>query len=514
MIIEDGLAAFAEWAQTEAIRLNPNGDGDARRRLTAMVGTARIVGVGESQHFIGAFNHFRGQIIRLLVDELDFTTFAFECDSIGARAAHDYVAGFSDDRDAAFLGFKNAFGLWEGTQATLEWMRRWNREHPDRRQLSFYGIDGSEFWNNAEPAVRTVCHYLDRADRSVADEFRRTLLPIVQGVRLINLADIPADRLDAMVLGIDTLLTRFTVEQHSWQERTGPDDFDWARRAVITAGQIAAIFRAVKSDPLNADRVWWNSRDAGMASLLRWVLEREGSDAKVVVGAHNIHLQKTFAHETDYEQSTMTQYLAGTQQPVETFMIGSTSNGSLKPDDLARPGSFQHGLAQVDPGPFVLNLTGAERVVAAGQWLDTPMADRSNTFYQTVRPAQAWDAVFFTDQIALDAVALPDTVALKQSPLPGSASHRLAGTYEIQGIVGTVYLRIVVEGNAVFSYGEESDGELFPMHRSQLFALPDGAIGWSDWPLTFTIGDDATGQASSITIRYPDCDQPYRGRRR
>jgi erythromycin esterase len=507
--------AFSLWARNAAfsVRTDPAlQDYEDLRPLAKLIGSARIVGIGESQHFVGVFNRFRARVVRFLVEEMAFTTFAFECDSVTGRAAHDYVAGRSDAQAKAFLGFQNAFGLWEGTQQTLTWMRSWNLKHRGRRQLSFYGIDGSEFWGCAGGALASACDYIDRADPDLAVTIRDSLLPLAATIRISTLAMTDEALLERLILSIDSLLNRFTVHQIEWVKRTDFESFDWARRATTTAAQIATIFREAKRDPDNASQIWWNTRDAGMASLLRWILDREGNEARIVVGAHNIHLQKDFARESNYDQATVAQYLASELDSPRIVMIGGTNNGSLRPGDVAIPNSFQAGLARVGLPEFVLDLRRATDSPGAANWLRQTMQDRTNTGYQPLCPAVAWDAVFFSDQISLDRMMLPAGCQRDFIPMEEGHIRDLVGRYALSGIAGQkVYLRISRELDGLFSHGEDSDGELFPMHRSQLHAVSLDSFVWSDWPLNLDFIRDRDGVAQEIRIRYPDCNQEYRG---
>ena len=75
-------------------------------------------------------------------------------------------------------------------------------------------------------------------------------------------------------------------------ERSGWEDFDWAIQAALIAQQIGSLLGEVGAAPEASSRTWWNTRDAGMALCLKWILDREEPGAKMLIGAHNIHLQK------------------------------------------------------------------------------------------------------------------------------------------------------------------------------------------------------------------------------
>jgi erythromycin esterase-like protein len=393
-------------------------------------------------------------------------------------------------------------------------MRGWNLRHPEHDRVSFYGIDGSEFWNTAAGALASACDFIDRVDPRLGATIRGSLLPLAQAIRYSQIGTADPAALDSLQLGTQSVINAYVVQQIHWIADSDREAFDWAYRAAITAGQIAGILREANRDPENAARIWWNCRDAGMASLLQWAIDREGSDQKVIVGAHNVHLQKTFARESNFDQATLGQYLCAARRPRGVVMIAGTNNLSLRPGDTAAADSLQGALAHVGVAEFLLDIRKAARNPAIYTHLRQVMPDRTNLMYQPVVPAEAWDAIYFTDSVHLDRLALPESRKRQPFPLAHSDAIGVVGTYSMVGVVGMmVYLRIELESLGLFSYGEESDGELFPMHRSQLWALSRDTFFWTEWPLMLTFTRDTLGIAQSLCIEFPDCAQRYLGTR-
>lgn len=127
----------------------------------------------------------------------------------------------------------------------------------------------------------------------------------------------------------------------------------------------------------------------------------------------------------------------------------------------------------------------------------------------------AWDAVFFVRHVSLDRLSLPSPVSRSAIELPPEELKEFSGTYDIDGIIGeVVVLTVWIENGSLVSDGADSDGELFPMHRSRLFAMSRDAFFWKEWPmeLVFVRNDDAS--VENIGIRHPKGRIVYRGRRR
>ena len=91
----------------------------------------------------------------------------------------------------------------------------------------------------------------------------------------------------------------------------------------------------------------------------------------------------------------------------------------------------------------------------------------------------------------------------------------MVGVYDIVGVTGQpVVLRVMREGDHLETTGAESDGELFPMHRSALFALSDERFCWLEWPMELEFERDGKGAAHGLTIRSPIGHGRYHGVRR
>jgi len=513
---DDGLAVFSRWARRHAISIDtdaPDGhDGDLVA-IGEMIGDARVVGIGESQHHVGEFNRFRARLFRHLVASQGFTTFVFECGTIESRCAHDYVLGRHDDRDAAFLSIESTFGMWREMQSLLDWMRDYNSRVPGSRKVRFYGMDGSQGWTGAANTVTWVHRYLQSVDQAAAEEVERSLLPLAQAVELDNVADADPDRVRALVVGLDRLVARLQVEAIHYSERSGEEEYGWALCAARVARQIGSLLNSVHDDPDQALRTWWNVRDAGMAEIVLWILQKEGPGARLVVGAHNIHLQKQYAHETDFAQSTMGQHLAMVLPDRAMVMMSGTSDESVKPNDAAREGSFQAGLADVGLPAFALDLRSAGPA-GVSQWLDRERPDRSNMIWQPLKASTAWDAVFFTCRVSLDQLSLPLPVNRSAIEMPPGMLDEYVGTYVIDGIIGiVVVLTIWREHDRLMSDGADSDGELFPMHKSRLFAMARDSFFWNEWPMELVFSRGKCGVVDGVGIRHPGGQVTYHGRR-
>jgi erythromycin esterase len=506
---------FVEWAKARATPIlsdNVVDDVSDLEVIRSIVGNSRIVGFGESQHHVGEFNRMRSKLFRFLVSEMNFTTFVFECGVVETKAAHDYVLGLHDDADAAFVPIESGFSLWREFQELIHWMREYNRKAGNTRKIKFYGMDGSRRWMSTRTAVAYVCDYLDQVNPDQAKATRKDLLPLAQAVSLANAGKTPIDAVHNLVRGLADLVGHLEIQQMHYIERSTFEAFDWAHRASLIARQIGTILSATHTNPENAQQYRWAIRDAGMATELKWILEREGPEGRLLVGASNIHLQKVLASGG---RPTAGQHLLIGMPAEQPVMIAGTNYYSLKPDDPAVDGSFQAALEEMGYPRFLLNLRAANEDERVAAWLNEERPDRSNTSYLPLRIARAWDAIYFTRRISLATLSLPGPFKRTYVDIAVERLDGLDGVYDIKGIGDShVVLRIYRDGDRLLTDGTESDGELFPMHPSELFALSDSKFAWREWAHEVEFERDAGGFAHGLNIRAPKAFDQFRGVKR
>ena len=223
MTTNQTLEHFVDWAKAHASPINVDAAVDDIRDLDpikSIVGDARIVGFGESQHHVGEFSRMRSRLFRFLVNEMNFTTFVFECGVIEAKVAHDYVLGLHDDADAAFVPIESGFSVWRGLQDLLHWMRDYNRSAGNARKLRFYGMDGSRRWMSTRKAVAFACDYLDQVNPDHAQTVRDELLPLAEAISLENAGETSTEAVRDLVRGLVDLVGHLQIEQLHYIERS------------------------------------------------------------------------------------------------------------------------------------------------------------------------------------------------------------------------------------------------------------------------------------------------------
>ena len=154
-----------------------------------------------------------------------------------------------------------------------------------------------------------------------------------------------------------------------------------------------------------------------MADNLLWALEREGPEGRVVVWAHNTHLQK---FPIDHTTRIATVLLHAKFTPLGLFLhsirgddyvnIGfaygqGAQNGwaSYQTDASkpAKPGSLDAEFARVGLPMFILDLRSVPKDGPVHEWLNRSWEQRESVpEYFLLNPLQAWDALFYINEIS------------------------------------------------------------------------------------------------------------------
>ncbi|MFB7956232.1 erythromycin esterase family protein [Streptomyces sp. NPDC056045] len=351
---------FAEWLGGHAApltHLDPEAPLDDLEPLRDLVGDARVVAIGEHSHFIDEFIRLRRRIVRFLVERCGFTVLAFEHGFSEGFALDAWGRGEGTDDD---LRDHLAEAVPVGVDGPLRWIRRHNRTAPS--PVRFAGIDIPAAGGSLLPALAPVADYLRRIDPDT--------LPLVQGAMRIAESfagtsaataapawtRLPVADQDALTSALARLLIRFRAVEPLYVARGDRRGYDIALRRVEGACQADHGFRAMAGlfagNGLTADT---SARDVYMAESVRWHLERVEPGARVVLVAHNAHIQKSpisfGGHLTGFP---MGQYLHEALGD-DYFALGLTSSGGhtaeMVRDERARFGFTIEHTALQPPEP-------------------------------------------------------------------------------------------------------------------------------------------------------------------
>ena len=138
--------AFREWANANAIPASlasDRADVVDVASLSALVGNARVVAIGEPMHGAHEPLLIRNSLIRLLITRFGFTAVALESGFTESRALARFVAGeaVGDASRVVNSGMTWAFGEYDENRELIEWIRSYNADPSHTRKVRLYGMD-------------------------------------------------------------------------------------------------------------------------------------------------------------------------------------------------------------------------------------------------------------------------------------------------------------------------------------------------------------------------------------
>lgn len=369
--------AAASWIAAAEVPLASVTPVESRTDLaafTAMVGSARLIGLGEATHGSREFFTMKDRLVRHLVQDAGVTGFAIEATMPEAFAIDTYVR--TGVGNPAVLLSHLYFWTWN-TQEVLDliaWLREWNQQHPDR-QVGFYGFD----MQYPGVAMDSVTSYVERVmpslsstlalDYSCMADYRNNTRGIF--AKKYSAASSPTGECRT---GMNAAYSLLLQHQGELIAASSDREFQLAVRMARVVIQWEAVTLSPNGGPL---------RDEMMAENIGWLLEREGAGGRLVLWAHDYHISRYIktmgvfldaAYGDDYLPVGFA-FGSGGLNAVEG--LGAGAFGSLKSFEAPAPvsGSYEATLAGVDDPNFYLDLrqsTGDARA-----WLLGPRPHRN-----------------------------------------------------------------------------------------------------------------------------------------
>jgi erythromycin esterase len=266
-----------QWMKEHAIPIaRPDaGHGlDDLAPLEAVVGDARIVSLGEATHGTREFFQLKHRILELLATKKGFDVFAIEATMPEGFDVDEYVQTGKGDPTKALAALY--FWTWNTDEVLdlIRWMRAFNADPKHTKKLHFYGFD----MQSGARAAKVVDAYLKRVDPALEAEVHARLAQLWKTDRP-EAGDEGAVKL---TLASQSILAAFDANRTAWEKRTSANEWALAKQHAVILSQLA--------DSTARQRA--AVRDRSMAENIRWILDHEGPTSKMVVWAHDAHVEK------------------------------------------------------------------------------------------------------------------------------------------------------------------------------------------------------------------------------
>jgi erythromycin esterase len=272
--------------------------------------SARVVAIGENAHLISEFYRFRHRLSRFLVERCGFTAFAMESGFSEGLAVDAWVRGGPGDlREIAHDKITYTMGRCQEMRDHLAWMRE--------AGVRFAGLDVPGGTASPLPSLDHVAAFLARADPDALPLIERLAVRVRKYAGEHSLpayrayAELDVTERDAMTAGLAELAARFDALEPEYAGAEGADAYRIVRHELRLAGWLDQALRSygarVDGDTSHPKVA---ARDRGMAETVFWLLDELGPDARIVIGAHNSHIQRTPVVTPAFALSGMGHHLA------------------------------------------------------------------------------------------------------------------------------------------------------------------------------------------------------------
>ncbi len=307
-------ATLDDWIAREATPFSvdsPRTFNAAIDKVIASLGASvELLGFGEALHGGEDILILRNRLFQRLVEVHGYSAIAIESSFPRAYAVNEYVAGRGPASYEAVqhVGFSHGFGRLDANRELVEWMRRYNADPSHCIKLRFYGFDSpTEMTGSDSPrqVLHFVLDYLASVDRASAQAHRERIEPLLgQDSDWENPAALtdPTQSVGmspaATALRIETeeLISELRARRPELVAKSDESRYLEAAQHASVARQLLNYHAAMArtSDKRLVELL--GIRDALMADNLAYIVSRERGRGKVLVFAHNSHLQRGKAH--------------------------------------------------------------------------------------------------------------------------------------------------------------------------------------------------------------------------
>ena len=271
--------------------------------LGAIIGTARVVGMGEATHGTHEFFRMKHRVFEFLVHELGFRHFAIEATWAEANDLNLWVQGGAGD--SAQLLSRLYFWTWR-TQEVLElisWMRTFNEGRAPGDRVQFSGFD-MQFPGAPLDTVLSFITRVDSAESAFVAGRIACLTPFRDSSGVFRrpasqYAALSSSERTACRAGLSEVHDMLISRQAAYQAVSDSETFAHALRSARLLQQWEEMAGLAETSG------GFFARDRFMAENIQWLLDQAGPGARMMLWAHNAHVSKTALFMGDYLEGAL-----------------------------------------------------------------------------------------------------------------------------------------------------------------------------------------------------------------
>jgi erythromycin esterase len=401
-----------------------------------LVGDAKILALGEATHGTSEFFKLKHRMLEYLVKKQAFTVFAIEGSWASSFEINRYVMGAEGNARDLLNKYARVMWPWRVTEVLdlIEWMRVYNAREDTPVKVQFTGFDMQE----PVPAVDWLTDYLERSGSDQVtrvDELlgciRFSLNNILAVSRYSNAGLQGALTCQTNIATVKKILNN---RRKTLEPKLGSLEFNQALQMQKVLEQANAYYnsRFVIGDLFGAVVM----RDEFMTQNVAWLSKNSGTNAKLVLWAHNGHvtfnpnmslgwkpmgasLRERFG--SSYKVFGFSFYtgdfyaqLLDSSDPTRTLaaaVLGLAANPSINRVPLPVANSYETVFHATGIPMFILGTQPRDTTLSGAKWLQGPhrlyLVPQNLPPFKTPPPdwisydsriGQDFDAVIYVDQ--------------------------------------------------------------------------------------------------------------------
>jgi erythromycin esterase len=361
------------WLKKTAISISTTEVGTPDHDLAPLVaafGDARVIGVGEATHGTLEFTRLKHRLLERLVATHGVTVLAMEANFGNAELVDEYL---QTGRGTPETVVKNLFRVWqtEEVRELIAWMRKWNADPRHRRKIRFRGYDVQ----GARESIAAVRTYLRRVDPS-GESLLSPLAVLDAPTNTRGMIELTDEQKNETSIAAARLLDHFSAKRTAYVARSSAAAYALVAQHARVIQQAQARFAAPTF------REQFAVRDRAMGDNVAWLVEQAEPDARVLVWAHNGHVQLDASNLPAASMGSRLRELLGSKYLSVGFLLNEGAyRAAPDPKDPKKtvevplravsPGQAAEAFARVGIPIFAVDLRGRPGGIVS-DWLVAP----------------------------------------------------------------------------------------------------------------------------------------------